>query len=89
MAIAEFVGLCVGASLALHFRALILAPSAIVLAAFASAGELIAGRGIVEAALAGVAAVCTLQVGYLLGVIARSFAANRKEARVGATLRSR
>jgi len=89
MAIVEFVGLCVGALLAQHFRALILAPSAIVLVASAAAGELIAGRGFVDVALASAGAACALQFGYLLGVIARSFAANRKEARASATLRSR
>ena len=68
---------CIGAILARHFRVLILVPTAFTVAAGVAVAEVASRHHMVHALLAGGAAACAMQLGYLLGLFVKPSGADR------------
>jgi hypothetical protein len=80
MIVVGIIGLCVGAILAQHFRALIIVPTSLVGVVFAASAALIGAHGASQILLETLSAAAALQIGYFFGLSVRPVAADPREA---------
>jgi membrane protein DedA with SNARE-associated domain len=86
MILAVIVGLCAGAFLAQHFRALIIVPASLVAVAFGVCIALIGAHGGAQIAIQTIAATGALQIGYFIGLLIRPVAADPQKAQLNTAL---